>query len=454
MLYAQNMPEMDPDTQVTIGSVYIIGNKKTRDEIILRELDIEAGRTFSAAQLKEILVLDQQKLMNTRLFIAVEIVPLFTTSNQAEVLVRVIERWYIFPVPIFKLADRSFTEWWVNQKRDFSRVNYGLQLQHMNLTGRNDKMSIRAQFGFTKQFALQYQIPYVNKAQTIGLNFSTSYSNNKTVSYASSGHRQLFLESEDELRNNFSIGSGLNFRPNFYNRHSFSLFYGRNNVSEELRQLNPSYLSSLGNTQNYFAMSYTFRHDRRDFISYPLTGRIFEFSAQQIGLGVFNDVDMFTGRASYATFNALGKKLYLANGAEVYQNFAERIPYLFRSGFGYHPDILRGYDLYVIETDFLFSYRSSLKFELIKGVKELNPRSVIDQFRSLPYAAYLKIFFDAGFAGDALRNNENNFLNNSWIGSMGIGLDIVTYYDFVMRFEYSINKEGDTGFFFNFRSAL
>lgn len=454
MLSGQNMPEMDPDTQVTIGNIYIVGNKKTRDEIIFRELGFESGQTLTAANFKETMVLDQQKLMNTRLFILVEIVPLFTTDYQAEVLIRVQERWYIFPSPIFRLADRNFTEWWVNQKRDFSRVNYGLQLQHMNLTGRNDKMAIRAQFGFTKQFTLQYQIPYINAAQTIGVSFSTTFSNNKTVSYASRSHRQLFLESEDELRNRYSIGSTLTLRPNFYNQHNFTLIYGRNNVSDAIRELNPNYLSSQDNTQNYFAMTYSFRHDRRDFIAYPLTGRIFEFSAQQIGLGFFNEVDMFSTRVSYSSFHDLQKKFYFAHGAEVYQNFADRIPYLFRAGFGYSPDLLRGYDPYVIETNFLFSYRSALKFELIKGLKELNPRSVIDQFRSLPYAAYLKLFFDAGYAGDPLRNNENNFFNNSWIGSVGIGLDIVTYYDFVIRIEYSINKEGDTGFFFNFKSAL
>lgn len=448
------MPETDPEKQVTIGNIYLVGNKKTKDEIIYRELGFESGQTFTAEGFQNIIELDQQKLMNTRLFIKIEIIPLFTTDHEAEVLIRVQERWYIFPTPIFRLADRNFTEWWVNQKRDFSRVNYGLQLQHMNLTGRNDKMAVRAQFGFTNQFNLQYQIPYINNAQTIGLSFSTTFSNNKTVSYGSRSHRQLFLESENELRNRYSIGSTITLRPTFYNQHHLSLIYGRNTVADTIRQLNPSYLYSQGNTQNFFAMTYAFRHDRRDFIAYPLTGRIFEFTAQQIGLGVFNEVDMFTTRMNYSSFHHLNKKLYLAQGAEVYQNFANRIPYLFRSGFGYPPDLLRGYEAYVIETDFLFSYRSALKFELIKGLKELNPGSVIDQFRSLPYAAYLKIFFDIGYAGDALRNNENNFFNNSWLGSIGIGLDIVTYYDFVMRLEYSVNREGNSGFFFNFRSAL
>ena len=79
---------------------------------------------------------------------------------------------------------------------------------------------------------------------------------------------------------------------------------------------------------------------------------------------------------------------------------------------------------------------------------------MIDQFRTLPYAFYLKLFMDTGYAGDTLAANTNNFYNNKWIGSVGLGLDVVTYYDFVIRLEYSINREGHTGFFVNFRSAL
>ena len=448
------MPDINPDTDITIGRIYITGNKKTLRSIILRELNFEEGQTLKMKDFAKAVELDQQKLINTRLFVTAEIVPLFLSTNNAEVLIRVQERWYIFPVPIFKLADRNFTEWWVNQNRDFSRVNYGLQLYHLNFSGRNDRLVVRTQFGFTKQYSFQYSIPYINKAQTTGLSVSTSFATNKAVSYASDAHRQQFVQSENTIRRIFGTSGTLTFRPSFYNRHSFSLGYNRASIADTVYSLNNDYFQENASLQEYFAFAYSFIHDRRDYVAYPLTGSRLGLSMSQLGLGVFDDVNMLTTRLDYSTFTQLGKKLYWANAFDVYKTFTNDIPYTVREGFGYNPYFIRGYERYVVESDFLASYRTSLRFQLLKGVKELNKRSMIDQFRTLPYAFYLKVFVDTGYAGNSLSANTNNFYNNKLIGSAGLGLDVVTYYDFVVRFEYSINRDGHTGFFVNFRSAL
>ncbi|WP_420387515.1 BamA/TamA family outer membrane protein [Roseivirga sp.] len=450
----QDYPDIDPETDVTIGKIYITGNKRTLRSIILRELNFEEGQTLKMKDLATTIELDQQKLINTRLFVTAEIVPLFLSSNNAEILIRVQERWYIFPVPIFKLADRNFTEWWVNQNRDFSRVNYGLQLYHLNFSGRNDKLVLRTQFGFTKQYSFQYSIPYINKEQTAGLTLSTSFATNKTVSYSSDGHRLQFVESDNTIRRLFSSSGALTFRPSFYNRHTFSLGYNRATIADDVLILNDQYFGQGSTLQEYFAFAYSFVHDKRDYVAYPLTGTRFSGSISQLGLGIFDDIDMFSARIDYSTYTQLGEKLFWANSVDIYKNFASDIPYLVRSGFGYNPDFIRGYERYVVESDFLGAYRTSMRYQILKGVKELNPRSMIDQFRTLPYAFYIKLFMDAGYAGDPLAVNSNNFFNNKWIGSVGAGLDIVTYYDFVIRFEYSVNREGNTGFFVNFRSAL
>ena len=209
---AQTSPK---DTIVTIGKIYITGNSKTKIEIIQRELDFREGQQISKSKLDEIIALDKQKLINTRLFVFADIVPLMMSDTNVDLLVRLQERWYIFPAPIFKLADRNFTEWWVNQKRDFSRVNYGLQLYHFNLTGRNDRLAAIAQFGFTNRYQLQYQIPYINKSQTLGLLISTGFNNNKTVSYTTLDQRLRFVESDNIVRRNFFTSSSLTYRPSF-----------------------------------------------------------------------------------------------------------------------------------------------------------------------------------------------------------------------------------------------
>ena len=450
----RNIADISADSSITIGKIYLLGNNKTRSEIILRELDIKEGKELKLMDFAQMLVLDQQKLTNTRLFVVVEIIPLFLSNKNVDVLIRLQERWYIFPLPIFKLADRNFTEWWVNQNRDFSRVNYGAQLIHTNLTGRNDRMRLRMQFGFAQQFTASYNLPYINKEQTLGIGFNTSYTTNKTVGYNTRGHRLQFIESDDVIRRAFSASTTLTYRPSFYSRHSFNLGYSRTFVNDTITTLNAYYHVNNQNIQKYLRFTYSFTVDRRDYIAYPLNGSIFNFQLNQFGLGVFNDISMLTSRLSYAKYSDLKNKFYLANRFEVYNNFAGSIPYITRAGFGYRPDFIRGYERFVVESGMLLSHRSSLRFKVLKGTQQLNRRSMIDQFRTLPYAFYLKVFLDAGYAGDPLSSTENNFFNNEWIGSVGIGIDIVTYYDFVFRLEYSVNREGTTGFFFNFRSAL
>jgi len=42
-------------------------------------------------------------------------------------------------------------------------------------------------------------------------------------------------------------------------------------------------------------------------------------------------------------------------------------------------------------------------------------------------------------------------LNNKYLHTWGIGLDILTIYDVVLKFEYSFNQLGDKGFYFHTR---
>ena len=78
-------------------------------------------------------------------------------------------------------------------------------------------------------------------------------------------------------------------------------------------------------------------------------------------------------------------------------------------------------------------------------------------FRRIPFAVYLKTYFDMGYA----RNydfyeveGQNTRLSNKFLYGTGVGLDIVTFYDLVLRLEYSINAERETGFFFNFKKEF
>ena len=120
-----------PLNNLQIAEVIITGNAKTRPFIILREVPFRKGDSLSFESLQQQLQLAKEQLMNTTLFVDVDV---FISTRiqtpqqrQAVITVAVKERWYLFPVPYFKLVDRNFNQWWVEQNRSLERVNYGLK---------------------------------------------------------------------------------------------------------------------------------------------------------------------------------------------------------------------------------------------------------------------------------------------------------------------------------------
>ena len=71
------------------------------------------------------------------------------------------------------------------------------------------------------------------------------------------------------------------------------------------------------------------------------------------------------------------------------------------------------------------------------------------EFNKIPFAAYLTLNFDHGYVSNYPNNEENTLLSDRYIYGGGLGIDMITFYDFVIRWEYSINIEGDHALYFN-----
>nr|MBK9650873.1 hypothetical protein [Bacteroidota bacterium] len=76
-----------------------------------------------------------------------------------------------------------------------------------------------------------------------------------------------------------------------------------------------------------------------------------------------------------------------------------------------------------------------------------------EKFNTIPIAIYINMFADAGYARSKY-NNENNTLNNNILSGYGVGIDVVSYYNLVWRFEYAFTNIGKHGFFVHFSSPI
>lgn len=437
------------EDSIQIDKVFIIGFKKTKEQIIRRELSLKDGQSIAPYDLELTIEADKRRLLNTKLFLTVEASVVELTSAKVDVIYRITERWYFFPVPIFNLGDRNFTEWWVNQNADFSRVEWGLKLRHFNFRGRREILNLTAQFGYTKLFRLAYSFPYIDKNQKWGMSFYGDFSTNKNIAYETVNHRQQFMDAEWVIRDRWRAGIAFGYRPNFYSSHNFGLHYSSVTVADTVVGENPNYFLNGDNSQQYLALSYEFRWDYRDFVSYPLSGSFFRVRVNQIGLGIFDDITIFSVNTRYSRYFDLGKKFYFGTSITGQLSTPERQPYYNYGSIGTGSDFMRGFERNIIEGQHYAFNKNALKREIFSINADISNVIRWKEFNKVPFAAYLTLNFDHGYVFNYPDNEANQLFSDRYICGGGLGIDLITFYDFVMRWEYSVNIEGDRALYFN-----
>ncbi len=428
-----------------VQKVLTVGNKLTKKTIILREMDIAEGDTLYAENLEEVLERNRNQIYNTRLFNEVSLKINSQQNTLIEITVQVEERWYIIPAPIFELADRNFNEWWVTHKRSLQRTEYGFLFVHQNFRGRKELLKTLVQLGYTKKIELSYVIPFIDKQRKTGINPFVSYITNREVQYITAGNKQQFYRDEDRIiRMRFKAGIGVTRRPNIRTNHYFNLSYFYNTIADTVAIINPNYFLNGKTRQQYLHARYEFAEDHRDISAYPLKGYFYGFLIAKSGFGIGSDLNQLWFTARYSKYQELGKHWYASANLRAKTSFPTKQPYFNQEGLGFGGNNLPGYEYYIIDGQHYAMLRTTLKYEVVK-LKIINPLfKKLTQFRTIPFAAYLKTYAGAAYVQDNFYN-KNNPLTNTWLASGGVGIDIHTLYDKVLSLEYSFNRHDKKG---------
>lgn len=436
------------DSVAVVGKIAIEGNRKTKDYIIRRELQFKVGDTLKISKINEILETDRKKIINTNLFITVKLSSKNLENNQIEILIEVKERLYFIGVPVFYLADRNFNEWWYERNRDLKRTIYGVMARHYNLSGNNDQLRVKAEFGFIPNFEISYGRPYVDKSLKTGIWAGVVYITNKTMAYRTWNDKLQFEESEKRQRERWNYYVSISRRTGFYQNQFLELSYNRAIINESIAKLNPNYFLEGRTRQQYFLLNYVYQFDRRDNQQYALKGHRVFLSATKYGLLPSDDVNQLNFSAGYAYFKPLGHKFYANLSMKGKLSFPKEQPYVQTIGLGYRNDLVRGYELYVIDAQHYVLTRTNLKYQLFDRVFDLSKFLKIKQLNTLPVATYLNSFFDMGYTKNYFPERSNSKLANTFLMGGGVGLDVVTWYNVVGRLNYSINKMNEKRLFF------
>jgi len=207
----------------------------------------------------------------------------------------------------------------------------------------------------------------------------------------------------------------------------------------------------------HFTFQYDFTIDRRDVKVYPIKGDQLSLFVQKDGFGFSHeDINVLSTRLSYARFFPIGKKQIHSFGAKITGRYTfnrSEQPYTHTSFVGYIPNALKGYEFYVMDGLDAALLKTHFRLRLFQKDIQWGKWVFLEQFRFMPLSVYFTINNDVGYVNAPFSGDEST-LSNQWLWGRGIGLDILFYYNRLLRFEYSFNHLGERGLFFSWDLAF
>jgi hypothetical protein len=423
---AQNAP--------LIGGIEISGNIKTKYFIILRELPFKVGDSLANAQIGPAFIKAKQLLLNTQLFVDVNI-DTTQIDNNIQVRVQVKERWYLFPVPYFRLVDRNFNQWWVDQNRSLDRVNYGIKFTQNNVSGRNDNLNVWLITGYNKQFSARYTLPFIDKKLTKGFSIGFAYATQKELNVTTANNKQVFFKHSTDAKKLWRFDAAYMYRPDTKKRNTVRISYSNETIADTILKIQKNYYPGQTTVQKALDISYRYQFIDVSNISYPTAGNYTDlfflkrFATPAQSLFQMSVRQLYAKKVSTKSF-----LLFDVSGA-----YKSPIDSVFSNArlIGYGGMQLRGLEYYVVDGTAGVVARNAFHYNLTNWTLH-NPLQTKTHDK-IPIRLYFKLFADAGYAYHIYAAPSNS-LSNTLLYTYGAGLDVVSVYDFVFRIEYSRNQ--------------
>jgi hypothetical protein len=135
-------------------------------------------------------------------------------------------------------------------------------------------------------------------------------------------------------------------------------------------------------------------------------------------------------------------------------SFGENIPFFEKNFIGYRTGEfrgisydVRGYDPYTIDGSFLNMTKFELKYALFP-IRQMTIEQIpFKKFQTFPLGVFLTAFSDFGYVRDNTFNNQDQFLKNQLLAGYGLGLNIIGFYDNLLRIELTRNHLNQTGIY-------
>ena len=436
---------------IVVQDIKIEGNKKTKEYIVLRELDFKVGDTLSLDGLQNQFERNKKWFINTDLFskISFNLSEWNLATNQVTIKIKVKEAWYVYPLPIVELADRNFNVWWDDHNHTLDRINLGLAYYQNNFSGRKDKLIVIAQTGFTQKAQIEYGIPYFNKKKTIGVSGKISFIRKRSIGYRVVDFKESFRFSDDEFSlRKFRLNLDWTYRPNIRLTHTLLTGYHHNRVADfVVDSLNSSFFGKGLNEELYPSLQYRLRYDLRDINLYSMTGSLLEFNTGYNGAFNAKGPDQLFANIYFAKYIKYNKRWSTELIGKVAKTLHYGNPSFYHKSSLGGGEFIRGYEYYVLNgQDFAYA-KTSVRFMI---TDKAIPVSRLYGTKNIPFRLFLALNNDIGTIKEKYFI-EQNALSGKVLWGKGIGLDLVFLQSRAVQIEYSMNHFGEKGLFLHLK---
>ncbi|MBO4243433.1 MAG: hypothetical protein J6V76_02260 [Bacteroidales bacterium] len=409
-----------------ISSITITGNKKTKDMIILREITFAEGDTLATETLAQEFDRSKTNLLKTSLFNYVTITATEIETGFAAVTINVEERWYIWPSFDITPHNGNLNQWL--RDPDIHKVDVVFGAKKYNFRGRREILS----FNFRRGFNNISQIGYSNIA------VDRKYRHLLATYLAVKTQKDVLVRTTDGVGEYNRFGNNAlreikpeliyQYRQTINASHYLKMAYNDVSICDSLAALNPDFLGDGATHIRNITTAYSFRIDNRSSSYYPLTGSFYEVTFKRTGY-LSESPTVLGAEADVRHYFQVSDRIYLAAQAYV-ATYTNNTPFYMRPNLGSKPNIFEGYEHNLIYGDAISFIKTSYKFELLPTriihIKRIN----VPKFNKIHIASYLNLFANCAYVEDhGDTDSLRNPYNNTFIGSFGVGLDLVTYYD-------------------------
>ncbi len=438
---------------VDIHSVEINGNKATKPAVILRELLIKPSHQYDKNDLEYLTDQSKNRLLNLNLFNAVDVH--IKHSDSTILVVDVVEKWYIWPIPFIEFSDRNFNVW-SDLDFDPNRTNFGLYLFTYNLWGMNHTLKTSFVQGYNETYGIEYRIPFIFPDKNWGLALDVHHRSQAEMWLRTEDDKLQFYHIEDNENNTALINQTnayllISNRFRDFDHLNFGLKYQNTSLDTAILSEDSDYLLGLQDL-SVFSASVGLTHDKRNNKFFPTQG---VYLAPEITLQQFAfDKATYNGKLSIHAqhFGELKKDWFSSFSILAEYNTSDTLPYEYTRRLGYS-NSMRGFEKRVIDGNSTRLAQASIRRRIVN--KPNLPLKFIPfkNYNFLPLNVYLGAFAEGGYIGN--RNVKvSNELPNTFLYSGGISLQTLFYNDRVLRLEYSLNSLKESGFFVHFKKAI